>query len=197
MMKIGKNMIIAIMITFCFTASLFIIIPIRSATSPYDPMLDYNHDGKISLADLVAIANSYGTTGDPTVNVNVTNWPSQLLSNYVYDSGPFTLGPYPNNDSWTYRDLSIAGYRQVSVFVSFANIQDVNLAIRVGMGNFSGAHPGGYNWATYYNITTITGQVKPPFTQTIDVRGPQLTIEIYNSASNSQEIEHIAVYATC
>lgn len=90
-------------------------------------------------------------------NVNVTNWPSQLLSNYVYDSGPFTLEPYPNNDSWTYRDLPIAGYRQVSVFVSFGNLMDVSLVIRVGTGNFTGAHPGGYNWATYYNITTITG----------------------------------------
>lgn len=72
-MRIKMNIIIAIMITFCFTVSLFLIIPIRSSFNPYDPMLDYNHDGKISLADLVQFAASYGTTGDPTINVNVTN----------------------------------------------------------------------------------------------------------------------------
>jgi hypothetical protein len=79
-MKIGRNMIIAIMITFCFTATLFMVIPIRSANSPYDPWIDYNDDGKINLQELVLLANSYGTTGDPTKNVNVTNWggPIQL-----------------------------------------------------------------------------------------------------------------------
>jgi len=76
-MKIGRNMIIAIMITFCFTATLFMVIPIRSANSPYDPWIDYNDDGKINLQELVLLANSYGATGDPTKNVNVTNWGDQ------------------------------------------------------------------------------------------------------------------------
>jgi hypothetical protein len=45
------------------------------ASKQYDPWLDYNDDGKISLADLVSLAQSYGTTGDPAKNVTVTNWP--------------------------------------------------------------------------------------------------------------------------
>lgn len=172
--------------------------PIRSQTAAqYDPWLDVNDDGKIDGKDIALPALIYGTAGDPTKNVNVTNWPSQLLSNYVYDSGPLTLGPYPNNDSWTYRDLPIAGYRQVSVFVSFDNIPDVQLEIRVGMGDFTGAHPGGSNWATYYNMTSITGQLHPPFTQTVDVRGPQLTVEVYNGRSFSMDYLHIVVYVTC
>lgn len=32
------------------------------------------------MSDLVALAGSYGTTGDPTKNVNVTNWPSSFLA---------------------------------------------------------------------------------------------------------------------
>jgi hypothetical protein len=51
------------------------------STKQYDPWLDYNDDGKISLADLVSLAQSYGTTGDPTKNVNVTNWP--IATNYL------------------------------------------------------------------------------------------------------------------
>ena len=72
-MKIKKNMIVAIMITFCFTASLCMIIPLRSARNPYDSWLDTDDDGQIGLGDLVLLAQSYGTTGDPTKNVNVTN----------------------------------------------------------------------------------------------------------------------------
>lgn len=94
-MKIGRNMIVAIMITFCFTATLFIVIPIRSATSPYDPWIDYNDDGKISLSDLVSLANSYGTTGDPTKNVNVTNWPPDLVSEKEYMFFDYKLNSYP------------------------------------------------------------------------------------------------------
>lgn len=195
---IKKDLIIAILATFCLTATVFLIIPASSQTlGQYDPLYDVNHDGKINILDIAYLAKAFGTAGDPTVPVTVTNWPSQLLSNYVYDSGPLTLEPYPNNDSWTYRDLPIAGYRQVSVFVSFDNILDAQLEIRVGMGNFTGAHPGGSNWATYYNITAITGQLQPPFTQTIDVRGPQLTIEVYNGRNYSMDYLHIVVYVTC
>jgi hypothetical protein len=79
-MKIRKDVVIAILITFCFTVSVLMVIPIRSANSPYDPWLDYYHTGKIGLQDLVALANAYGTTGDPTCNVNVTNWPQNSES---------------------------------------------------------------------------------------------------------------------
>jgi hypothetical protein len=114
---------------------------------------------------------------------------------YVNDSGFFTLGPY-GTSNWAYGDYSIAGYRQVSVYVGFDTSLNVQLEIRVGMGNFTGAHPGGYIWATYYNITTVTGQYISPFTQTIDVRGPQLTVEVANLRNYTIDDMRIVVYAT-
>jgi hypothetical protein len=75
MMKIGKNMIIAIMITFCFTATLLMVIPIRSANNSYDPWIDLNGDGRINMDEVVSTLDAFGTTGDPTRNVNVTNFP--------------------------------------------------------------------------------------------------------------------------
>jgi hypothetical protein len=69
-----KDLIIAVLATFCLTVTIFMVIPTRSSTNPYDPWIDYNDDGQIGLSDLVSLASSYGTTGDPTKNVNVTNW---------------------------------------------------------------------------------------------------------------------------
>jgi hypothetical protein len=71
-MKIGRNMIVAIIITFCFTATLFMIVPIKStASSTYNPWADINDDGKIGLEDLTLLAKSYGATGTPIQEANI------------------------------------------------------------------------------------------------------------------------------
>jgi hypothetical protein len=71
-----KDLIIAVLITFCLTATLFTIIPIRSEQgSSYDAWKDLNDDGVIDSTDLGMLGTSWATTGDPTKNVNVTNWP--------------------------------------------------------------------------------------------------------------------------
>jgi hypothetical protein len=78
-----KDLIIAVLATFCLTVAIFMIMPIKSANNPYDPLLDNNHDGKIGLSDLVQFASSYGTAGDPTINVNVTAMPYNLQSGTI------------------------------------------------------------------------------------------------------------------
>lgn len=44
-------------------------------TSSYDPWIDYNEDGTVDVSDLSSLGQAYGSSGDPTKNVNVTNWP--------------------------------------------------------------------------------------------------------------------------
>lgn len=124
MMKIRMNIIIAIMITFCFTATLFMVIPIRSANQPYNPWLDYNDDGKIGLLDFVSLTNSYGTTNTEnlTRNVNVTNWSSFTFWNglnvnitgYKSDYGSYTLSLAPNGGNGT--STKTDGYRKVTIY---------------------------------------------------------------------------------
>jgi len=41
----------------------------------YDSWLDFNGDGIIDANDLQPLGQAYGASGDPTRNVNVTNWP--------------------------------------------------------------------------------------------------------------------------
>lgn len=65
-----------VLVTFCLTATLFSIIPVGSqGIREYDPWYDINDDGKIDLKDYYGVGLKYATSGDPTKNVNVTNWP--------------------------------------------------------------------------------------------------------------------------
>jgi hypothetical protein len=107
-MKIRKNMIIAIMITFCFTATLLMVIPIRSQNNSYDSWIDLNGDGRINMDEVVSTLDAFGTTGDPTRNVNVTNWPPvpiPLPWYYIY-SAPFIVStetsPHPSPEGVGY-----------------------------------------------------------------------------------------------
>jgi len=62
-----KDLAIAVLITFCFTATLFMITPSSSQSSrhEYDPWLDINDDGKIDIVDIGEIALAFGTSGTP------------------------------------------------------------------------------------------------------------------------------------
>jgi len=83
-MMIKKDLILAVLVTFCVTATLFLIIPAQSQTvGQYDPRLDVNGDGAINIRDLALDAKAFGTTGDPTLPVNVTNWPTETMMNYT------------------------------------------------------------------------------------------------------------------
>jgi hypothetical protein len=82
-----KDLAIVALATFCLTATLFMIKPIGSQSSPtespigtYDPWVDYNADGNVDIYDAITLAHHCNTPGDPTKNVNVTNWPTGLTS---------------------------------------------------------------------------------------------------------------------
>jgi len=69
-----KNLVITILLSAFLLA---LVCPMtRSQTSiEYDPWADINDDGKIDMRDIAYIARLFGTAGDPTKPVYVTNWP--------------------------------------------------------------------------------------------------------------------------
>lgn len=74
-----RDFIIAVLAAFCLIASMFLVQLARSQTlGQYDPWLDITGDGKINIEDVANVAKAFGTSGDPTRNVNVTNWPSAI-----------------------------------------------------------------------------------------------------------------------
>jgi len=86
-MRVGK-ILVAVLATFCLTSALFIVKP--SGSQPqrqYDPWMDVTDDGKIDMDDIGYVCMLFGTGGDSTKNVNVTNWPGCLNIKYCCKTG--------------------------------------------------------------------------------------------------------------
>jgi hypothetical protein len=80
-----KDLVVAVLAAFCLSALMFTVI--RAAGWDYDPWLDSNHDGKIDIKDIAAVAKQFGAAGDPTVNVTtspVPGIPPGSLTAYLY-----------------------------------------------------------------------------------------------------------------
>jgi len=131
-MTTKKDLIIAVLATFCLTLTLFGIIPTRSAGT-YDPWVDTNEDGKIDGKDIAAAAKAFGTLGDPTKNVNVTNFPSEPQWNtQVKNNNGLHYNMSWNNYggatliSGEERLFYCGGYSRVCIFVNVLNITHYN-----------------------------------------------------------------------
>ena len=80
-MATRKDLIIAVLATFCLTSTLLMIVPTRSQTTTsagYDPWVDTDGDGKITIYDVVRTTAIYGSTGDPTRNVTIAGHANKL-----------------------------------------------------------------------------------------------------------------------
>jgi hypothetical protein len=151
-----KDLIIAVLTTFCLTATIFMVIPIRSSTNPYDPWIDYDDDGKIGLSDLVSLANSYGTTGDPTKNVNVTNWPTvpSELDYKVINLGVLNC----TGNGGTSVTATCGGYSRLSFFMWGVEMKDVgtpySITVKVDSWWWSIYEPGSTSAASVVEYPT-------------------------------------------
>jgi hypothetical protein len=109
-----KDLIIAVLITFCLTATLFTIIPTRSEPgSSYDPWKDLNDDGVVDSTDLGMLGISWATTGDPTKYVLMTHPPYQVLR--IFNNEKITI--LPKQVVTTMSDwISVGGYHKGIVY---------------------------------------------------------------------------------
>lgn len=80
-MEVKRNLVVAVLLTFCLTVALFTMIPTWSSPSTtnsgeYNPWADYNDDGIIDIFDIVPAALAFGTSGTPLTKGSI-----------YYDSG--------------------------------------------------------------------------------------------------------------
>lgn len=63
---IRKDVIIAVVITFCLTSILFLTIPSRSnPDDTYNAWADVNCDGSVNILDAISLSNAFNTHGTP------------------------------------------------------------------------------------------------------------------------------------
>jgi hypothetical protein len=122
-MKLKKDLIIVALATFFLTATLFMIRPTLSnpGIGEYDAWNDLNGDGTIDMYDAINFAGTFNTKGDPTKNVNVTNWLQSEPRMVLYGEG-YVAWDY-DSTSWDCdtTELYVGDYLSLTVLMKFEN----------------------------------------------------------------------------
>jgi len=171
-----RDLVIAVLCTFCLTSALLTILPSgsnykTSGSGEYDPWVDLDGDGVIDSTDSGMLGAAWGTYGDPTRNVNVTNWPLDEHGNLRIGNSQacrptlnLTLAYNQDCSSGLTCSANVAGYTQVCVYVFDNSGTSMNVQISfstpiLGVGfansNLNGGQTG------YWRL---------------DVQGPQLNV---------------------
>lgn len=164
-MATKKDLVIVVLITFCLTATLFLTRTTRSQVAgQYDPSLDINHDGTINMKDIGAEAKAFGTSGDPTLNVTVTN-----LHDYDIQTG--TINITSNDYVIDTSSISCGGRSRLSILLYARNVSiGLNNNITIYLYYISWlaggvSHTGSVEWMSTntFNVTvysTSTGTIQ-------------------------------------
>lgn len=115
--------------------SMLLIILVASATTGtsedgYDAWVDYDENGVIDQTDLYHFSRSYGETGNPTKNVNVTNWPTQQREPVykmitIWDKKYFSWVTRGVTVSMMTEKIHVGGYSTMVVYLLVTNISQV------------------------------------------------------------------------
>lgn len=97
-----RDLVIAVLATFCLTATLFMILPTRSSPgSGYDPWLDVNDDGEINILDIAQLAVAFRTSGDPIDKASLLlGLQTARAHNETYSTTLETISGYPAIFDW-------------------------------------------------------------------------------------------------
>ena len=103
---IKKDLMIAVSLTFCLTATLLMTASTESSSSvsEYDPWVDLNEDGTINILDIANVALAFHTSGDPTRTVNLVNSHYQWMDRRIIEPQDYWLIVHET-----------AGYKQVFI----------------------------------------------------------------------------------
>lgn len=124
----------------------------KSGYGEYDPWCDLNDNGVIDIFDVVNVAGKYATTGEPTRNVTVTNFPLQQLEpawKLIKIVEHFNLTWVPEESSTIYSEtidlglVNTGGYSRMMLFLRVENYSNVG-------GTGGGSIPSGQNYAEIF-----------------------------------------------
>jgi hypothetical protein len=108
-MKLRRDVLIAVLATFCLTSSLFAVKPSGSQTErQYDPWADVNDDGIINMKDTVYTILLFNTKGDPTKPIIVNGYYAEEWNK------TYSLNQGKSNVTWVYTK----GLRKITFRIS-------------------------------------------------------------------------------
>jgi hypothetical protein len=209
-MKISYSQLLNIVLAIILITSVFFMktestIETKTANAvTYDPWLDYNEDGFIGIDDIYNTASSFGAEGDPTKNVNVTNWPEPHQElRIVYNE---SIGSIPNDPfGVTYvTTVDLTGYKTMVVHAkavgTWQSQCNLNLIIAWNSGGIVT-----YDFDVGFN-TDVNQERKPWYgtattyvNQLAVIRSTKLDLYLYSYNSNPPvniTLLTIAVYLT-
>lgn len=189
-MRNKKSLVLIALATFCLTLSLFMVKPTRSQTSSdkYDPFLDTNSDGTIDIYDAIQFAGVYGSSGDPTKNVNVTNWPITIQTVPATISGRIVwINPLPGvSDGYHLMSAIVTGGYQ-KIYISLTGYCNLTIGWRL-QGAFN-ASQSWWSQIDHYEEFE-TGIFQSPTWREFDIKGETLAIWLGDTYSSSYELSY-------
>jgi hypothetical protein len=100
---VKRDLIIAVLATFCLAATLFMILPTQSAPAEgeYDPWLDVNDDGEIDILDLSRLALAFKSSGEPIDKTSLLlELQTARAHNETHSTTLETISGYPAIFDW-------------------------------------------------------------------------------------------------
>ena len=194
-----KDLVIAVLTTFCLTATLFMILPTKSSPAEYDPWLDVNDDGTINIIDLATTAKAYGASGDPTKPVEIAE---RRVEENVID---FVIDESIENEPYSHFNITIptAGFRIVTVSIWAYQFDptyfDYFIGYRVADRWVNASLKTGFSQSAFSIIDPNAGwwenirEPHPSLSWTEEIWFSELVITIIN-LSGAQKLTATAVY---
>jgi hypothetical protein len=154
-----RDIIVTALLTFCLTATLFMIATSRS--QEYDPWADLNEDGIIDIFDVVGVTGIYETTGDTTKNVTIAGHANKL--GYYISGQSVSAGSYWESD-W----INVDGYSKVTICL-YTSAMECQFRLH--------AH---HNGLFSFVVDAQNGTINHDFAKTYDVPNKLIRISFYN-----------------
>jgi hypothetical protein len=190
-MKMMFSKLLNIVLAVVLLCSL-LLVSVKTSTSgnsvtsngAYDPWVDVNGDGIINILDATAIGYAWLAQGDPTRNVNITNWPQdrwELRLEYNESVGELVQSQYKYITS-----INVAGYKIVTLYakingtfmISNGYLEVVPYFNAYGIINTQPTH-----FDIFFGDTISTGNSG---SASFEIYGPKLDIYLYGFSNTGQ-----------
>lgn len=169
-----KDLVVSVLASFCLTATLFMIVPIRSQpVEEYDPWVDTNDDGMIDIKDILHLALKYGATGTP---INKTELLLKLEARLeILNATVIALGQQISS-------LEVETEKHAHIFAGYVDGTPFEVSLPAEWSSFENVEV----TATGYKYNTMDASKQGPLiiVSTVNTSNDKITFEVWDMNGN-------------